>query len=604
MTSIPLVLVVLATTLLSSTIHAQHDCPPEPDCTDSPQLYSRLDGSCNNLDHPSRGTPYRPYLRLVAANYADGVSEPAHTESGVPMPNARKLSLQLFGETEMEHPRNTLVSMQFGQLIAHDMSFTADAGGIQCCAGGKMVPREQASSRCLPIEVASDDPVLSEDGVECMNLVRTKTTLEDPCLGQEGDGGAAAEQLSSVTAFLDLSVVYGNSVNQSNGLRSFAGGRLKVEERDGKHWPPHHPNGTRTCDVESESEVCYLTGDARSNQSPHLTLLHLAFLLEHNRLAEELSTVNPEWDDERLFQEARQINIAQYQSIVYYEWLPIYLGRDNMVAFGVLPETATAGHVRDFDPDVDPSVSNAFATAAFRFFHNLIAGHLDLVEESTQPTGSIRLSDWLDKPAVLEMDGKYEGLSRGMTTQAHDRPNIHLSPEVKHFLFRRGKPVGVDLKAIDIQRARDHGLASYNDYREHCGLQRVNKWEEFEELLRPVSAPLLQTQYPLVDDVELAVAGALERHHGDGMAGETFNCLLLDQFRRTRVGDRFFFENGNTFNTRQLYEIRKASMARVLCDNTVGMTEIQQDAFFLVSESNPVVSCTQFPSQNLARWRS
>uniref|UniRef100_A0A182J8M3 Heme peroxidase 1 n=1 Tax=Anopheles atroparvus TaxID=41427 RepID=A0A182J8M3_ANOAO len=599
----PVPLVILVTTLLSWTVQAQLDCPPQPDCTGSPQPFRRVDGSCNNPAYPSRGTPYRPYLRLVGAHYADGVSEPAHTESGAAMPNARKLSLALFGETEMEHPRHTLVSMQFGQLIAHDMSFTADADGIQCCAGGKMVPREQASSRCLPIEVATDDPVMSENGVECMNLVRTKTTLEDPCPQPEGNGGAA-EQLSSVTAFLDLSVVYGNSLSQSNDLRSFTDGKLRVEQRHGKHWPPQHPNVTTKCDVESATDVCYLTGDERSNQSPHLTLLHMAFLLEHNRLAEELSGINAEWDDERLFQEARRINIAQYQSIVYYEWLPLYLGRNNMIAHGVLPETDTVDHVRDYDPDVDPSVSNAFATAAFRFFHNLIAGHLDLVEESMQPTGSIRLSDWLDKPALLEMDGKYEGLSRGMTTQPHDRPNFHLSPEVKHFLFRRGRPVGVDLKAIDIQRARDHGLASYNDYREHCGLPRVTGWEDFRELLRPVSAPLLPMQYAHVDDVELAVAGALERHDGDGMPGETFNCILLDQFRRTRVGDWFFFENGNTFTARQLHEIRKASMGRLLCDNTVGMTKMQRQAFFLVTESNPVVPCSELPAPNLVRWRS
>lgn len=579
----------------------QFDCPPEPTCPSQPAPYRPIDGSCNNPAHPRRGTAYQPHLRLVAANYADGVYEPARAESGAPMPNARKLSLALFGETEMQHPRNTLVSMQFGQLVAHDLSFTADVGGIQCCAAGKVVPREQASSRCLPIAVAPDDPVMAEEGVECMNMVRTRTTLEDSCSGAPQDG--AAEQLTSVTAFLDLSVVYGNTRAHSDSLRSFTDGQLRMERRHGVDWPPRHPNATRVCHLETEAEVCYLTGDNRSNQSPHLALLQQAFALEHNRLARELSAVAPVgWDDERLFQEARRINIAQYQSIVYYEWLPIYLGRDNMVAYGVLPETTTADHVRDYDSGVDPTVSNAFATAALRFFHNLIAGHLDLVEESRQPTGSIRLSDWIDKPSVLEMEGKYEDLSRGMVAQPHDRPNNHLTPEMKHFLFRRGRPVGVDLKALDIQRSRDHGLASYNAYREHCGLPRVTDWERFTELLRPTSAELLPTLYASVNDVELAVAGALERHHGGGMAGETYNCLLLDQFRRTRVADWYFFENGNTFPVRQLYEIRKASMARLLCDNTVGLTEIQQQAFFLTTDTNPVVPCRELPSLNLSRW--
>ncbi|XP_053677833.1 peroxidase-like [Anopheles nili] len=562
--------------------------------------YYQLDGSCNNPLHPRWGSANRPYKRLVAANYADDVSEPAHAQSGSSLPNARKLSMNLFGETEIEHPRNTLVSMQFGQFVAHDLSFTSGADGIECCVDGKMVPKQLAFSRCFPIEVPEDDPVMSEEGIECMNLVRTQTTLEDPCVETTS---SAAQQLSSVTAFLDLSVVYGNSLEQANSLRVRSTGQMAIEVRQGTQWPPNHPNGSSTCQLENPNEPCYLTGDVRSNQSPHLTLLHRAFLLEHNRLATVLSELNPTWDDERLFQEARRINIAQYQSIVYDEWLPIYLGRENMQAAGVLPSLQTPDVVRDYDPEVDPTVSNAFATAAFRFFHNLIAGHLDLVAESMQPTGAIRLSDWIDKPSVLEQGDNFQALTRGMATQPHDRANRHLSPEVKHFLFRHDRPLGVDLKAIDIQRARDHGLANYNDFRAHCGLPRVS-WADFDDLLRPTAARHLPDQYGAVEDVELSVAGALERPTGDGMAGETFSCILLDQFRRTRVGDRFFFENGNTFTSRQLFELRKASMARVLCDNTEGLAEIQQKAFFLVSEQNPVEPCAQLPEVNLIRWRS
>ncbi|XP_049540018.1 peroxidase-like [Anopheles darlingi] len=591
--------------LSSGPSRAQHDCPPAPDCAPSDQSsrFRTIDGTCNNLNEPLQGAAMRPYRRLVDAKYADGLWQPALAGSGSPMPNARQLSMAMFGETEMQHPRHTMVSMQFGQLMAHDVSFTADAFGMQCCADGKMVPADQARSpRCLPIEVARDDPVMAEEGIECLNMVRTKTTLEDPCQGRAGP----AEQLSSVTSYLDLSVVYGNSLEESHELRTFEGGLMRVEHRYGRDWPPYFPNRTQLCDVKDEKEACYLTGDRRANQSPHLALLQIAFLLEHNRLARELAILNPRWDDERTFQEARQINIGQYQAIVYYEWLPIYLGRQNLVAYGVLPEVGSQpDFIDDYDPSADATVSNAFGNAALRFFHNLIAGHLDLVEESLQPTGSIRLSDWLDRPSVLELDGNYEKLSRGMINQPHDRPNFHLTPEVKHFLFRSGAPVGTDLKAIDIQRARDHGLASYNAYRQFCGLKAVRRWDEFEELLRPISAAAIPAQYESVEDVELAVAGPLERHHRDGMPGETFTCILLEQLRRSRVGDRFFFENGQTgLSRRQVHELRKASMARILCDNTVGLERMQRRAFFLVSEDNPVVPCEQLPVVELMRWRT
>lgn len=44
-------------------------------------------------------------------------------------------------------------------------------------------------------------------------------------------------------------------------------------------------------------------------------------------------------------------------------------------------------------------------------------------------------------------------------------------------------PFGSDLRAIDIQRNRDHGLASYNDFREFCGLRRAHSWNDFADLI-------------------------------------------------------------------------------------------------------------------------
>jgi hypothetical protein len=71
----------------------------------------------------------------------------------------------------------------------------------------------------------------------------------------------------------------------------------------------------------------------RANQNPQLTILQIILLREHNRLANGLAHLNPHWDDETLFQEARRILIAEYQHINYYEWLPIFLGFNNYNLF-------------------------------------------------------------------------------------------------------------------------------------------------------------------------------------------------------------------------------------------------------------------------------
>ena len=58
--------------------------------------------------------------------------------------------------------------------------------------------------------------------------------------------------------------------------------------------------------------------------------MHTLWMREHNRLAESLGNQHPNWTDDKLFNEARRIVIAEYQHIIYKEWLPNILGVDYM----------------------------------------------------------------------------------------------------------------------------------------------------------------------------------------------------------------------------------------------------------------------------------
>jgi len=69
-----------------------------------------------------------------------------------------------------------------------------------------------------------------------------------------------------------------------------------------------------------------LTGDARANENLHLTTMHLLWARQHNLVADQLAKLNPSWEDERVFQEARRILVAQLQHITYAEFLPVLLG--------------------------------------------------------------------------------------------------------------------------------------------------------------------------------------------------------------------------------------------------------------------------------------
>ena len=50
------------------------------------------------------------------------------------------------------------------------------------------------------------------------------------------------------------------------------------------------------------------------------------------------------------------------QNIVYGEFLPTVLGVDFMKSYGLIVSEDT-----EYDPKIDPTIFNAFASAAFRY---------------------------------------------------------------------------------------------------------------------------------------------------------------------------------------------------------------------------------------------
>ena len=78
-----------------------------------------------------------------------------------------------------------------------------------------------------------------------------------------------------------------------------------------------------------------------------------------------MKKLNPNWNDEILFQESRRILIAEYQHIIYNEWLPILIGKKQYEE-KKLSMTDIDQYFMWYNPDENPLISSEFSTVAFR----------------------------------------------------------------------------------------------------------------------------------------------------------------------------------------------------------------------------------------------
>jgi len=330
------------------------------------------------------------------------------------------------------------------------------------------------------------------------------------------------------------------------------------------------------------------------NEQLNLIVIHTLFLREHNRVAAELEKLNPRWSDDKIYQEARRITTAEYQHVVYKEWLPIIIGNTFMKSYGLFP--LSSGYSFDYADNFDTRINNEFATAAFRFGHSMIPRTFT-ARTKGRSDQTLNLREIFFKPQAMATPGFLDGMVKGMTEQGSALWDNSFIPDIRDHLFesRPGRG-GLDLVAINIQRGRDHGIPGYNKYRKICLGREAKTWEDLRDSLSSDQIRRLRRLYNTVDDVDLYVGGFLEAAHEDSILGPVFKCIIGDQFARLKKGDRFFYDLGldrkTAFTPNQLTQIRKVSMARLICDNTDDIDRIQPLAFKLpIARINQLESC-------------
>lgn len=574
-------------------------CPKENAIFCNPSYpYRTANGSCNNLQYPWWGESESPYKRLLPPDYDDGVSVP-RLRSYIPgqyLPNTRRVAIVVHKPFKSISEWSNML-LWFGQNVVHDLTLVGSS--TQYNGEPKSCKCNSPDPDCFNIPIPYED--YHNRDQPCITFVRSGASLRDfDCnLGPR-------EQLNLMTHWADLSQTYGTNARTLAKLRLFKSGLLRFSniETSSREFLPLRPNwqqckssGVRTCKL-------HQSGDPRAEDNAFLESMHTIWLREHNRVARELSQLNPKWDDETIFQEARRIVIAEYQHLIFAEYLPVIVGEKVARLYNLLP--LEKGYFYNYQSGLYPQIANEFSLA-MRFCHTLIPLELSManpnyVKYPPRVTGFFLHNSNL---TFTYPDAAIRGSIRDWSYY----PSPQVNYDINHYLFDGLFPDSrrFSLPALNIQRGRDHGIPGYNYYRLLCGLNEAKRFEDFYNI-PPYTIERLKSVYAHPNDVDLWTGMVSEYPVEGGTFGAVASCIVAKQFYDLKYGDRFYYENGQDKTTRftldQLAQIKTVSLARLLCDNVEGIQFIQQWPLLVANKDyNKLYDCKQIPSVSLAPWK-
>ncbi len=374
--------------------------------------YRSLDGTCNNLERPLQGAANTPFLRLLKPSYEDGVGLPVGWSGS--KPSARLISSKIIAAKEVQGSNDfTLMLMQMGQFLDHDLDLAPvspsnivfDTNNPTALSSCSSICHNDAP--CFPIPVPENDTRIKR---QCMPFTRSSavcgTGAPSVLLGSKH---ILREQINILSSYIDGSMVYSPIESTAEKIRALGTGKLKEGIKltsSAKSLLPFDNDTLIECStgVHSNRSKCFLGGDMRTNEQIGLTTMHTIFMREHNRIADVLLGLNPHWNGEKLYQETRKILVAEWQHMVYSEYLPKILGQDYL------------GEYSGYDSNIDASIANGFATAAYRFGHSQIMPLFQRLdsEYNPLPTGPLKLQDAFFAPFRIVEEGGIEPLIRGL----------------------------------------------------------------------------------------------------------------------------------------------------------------------------------------------
>jgi len=480
-----------------------------------------IGGADNNLVNPAfDAVPNSPEIAIAPLNFVSGTDD-----AMVQGPNPRTISNVIAGGTgangqsgETDDPVASAWLYVFGQFVDHDLDL-------------EETPTTTAS---INITVPRGDPAFAAGTSIAMT--------------RDMRNSATNTIVNTVAGYLDLSQLYGSSSDAAASLRN-ADGTLATSD-----------NGQALPVVGGS----FVSGDARVTENPELTATTTLFMREHNYWVGQLAAQHPNWSGDQLYDMAKAITTAEYQNIVYQEYLPLLIGN-------------VLGPYQGYDSSVNAQAIQEFTTAAFR------VGHSEVSDDQTglDNQGNVVFTESLaqaffNTPQQDEQNG-IDALLRGVTADNSQATDVYCVPTLRNLLFAPlvgGDVDEVDLIAIDIQRERDVGLGTLNQTRQSLGMSAYTSFRDVTS--DAMLQANLQRVYGTVNNLDLFIGGLAEDHAPGAEAGPTFQAIIARQFQALRSGDRFFWLNqGFDSNTASMIaNTRLSTILRRDTDSTSVPTQV------------------------------
>ncbi|MGK5169475.1 peroxidase family protein [Geodermatophilus sp. CPCC 205761] len=503
--------------LIDTGVLPTADAPVVPPFSPGVLTARTLDGTYNDLAVPSAGMAGSRFGRNVPL---DAARRPEPAE--VVEPSPREVSRQLMTRQDLVPATsvNALVAPWLQWMIrdwfSHGKSPTDDPWRV---------------------ELAADDPW----PVNPMLVMRTP---EDPT---RPDGASSPRtSINTSTHWWDASQIYGMTREYQRDIRTFEGGKLRVEA-DGTLPAP-----------KSDHPIMHEPGFWLG-----LVPLQTLFAREHNAVCDMLVEQFPHWPDEEIFQRARLIVAALIAKIHTVEWTPAVISHPVTVIalranwWGLAGErlSTVLGRLSDSelisgipgsptqDYGVPFSLTEEFG-AVYRM-HPLVPDWFDL--RSHEDDRRLRAEPYslreLSGPASLPLL-KTVPMADFLYSLGTEHPGLVTLHNFPKFLQEFQRPDGtlMDLAAVDVLRHRELGVPRYCEFRR---LLRLRPPADFDELTEdPGMAQQMSKLYGGdIEKVDLMVGLYAERlPTGFAFSDTAFRIFIVMASRRLN-SDRFLTQD-------------------------------------------------------------